>query len=65
MLLIVCQMYSCGSLAPKMRRGGCMDTHFQKPAEPWEKTEGSVLQQHHTHFVFLCTDLCMVCSCLC
>ena len=20
-----------------------MDTHFQKPAEPWEKTEGSVL----------------------
>ena len=19
-----------------------MDTHFQKPAEPWEKTEGSV-----------------------
>ena len=34
------QMYSCGSLAPKMRRGGCMDTHFHKPAEPWEKTEG-------------------------
>ena len=20
-----------------------MDTHFQRPAEPWEKTEGSVL----------------------
>ena len=20
-----------------------MDTHFQKPAEPWEKTEGSVV----------------------
>ena len=38
----VWQMYSCGSLAPKMRRGGCMDTHFQKPAEPWEKTEGLV-----------------------
>ncbi|CAI8037892.1 hypothetical protein GBAR_LOCUS21167 [Geodia barretti] len=36
------QMYSCGSLAPKMRRGGCMDTHFQRPAEPWEKTEGCI-----------------------
>jgi hypothetical protein len=36
------QMYSCGSLAPKMRRGGCMDTHFHKPAEPWEKTEGCI-----------------------
>ncbi|XP_064401417.1 uncharacterized protein LOC135347382 [Halichondria panicea] len=29
------QMYSCGSLAPKMRRGGCMDSH--KPGEPWER----------------------------
>ena len=34
------QMYSCGSLAPKMRRGGCMDSAFHKPAEPWEKSEG-------------------------
>ena len=34
------QMYSCGSLAPKMKRGGCMDSHFHKPAELWEKSEG-------------------------
>ena len=34
------QMYLCRSLAPKMRRGGCMDSHFHKPAEPWEKSEG-------------------------
>ena len=26
------QMYSCGSLAPKMKRGGgCMDHQFHKP----------------------------------
>ena len=36
------QMYSCGSLAPKMRRGGCMDSHFHKPSQPWEKSEGWV-----------------------
>ncbi|XP_064404212.1 uncharacterized protein LOC135349585 isoform X2 [Halichondria panicea] len=35
------QMYSCGSLAPKMRRGGCMDSHYHKLGEPWEKSEGS------------------------
>ena len=34
------QMYSCGSLAPKMRRGGCMDSNFHKPSQPWEKSEG-------------------------
>ena len=22
------------------RGGGCMDSHFHKPAEPWEKSEG-------------------------
>ncbi|CAI8020847.1 hypothetical protein GBAR_LOCUS12428 [Geodia barretti] len=42
-------MYSCGSLAPKMRKGGCMDTHFQRPVEPWEKTEGSVLLFAHIY----------------
>ena len=36
-------MYSCGSLAPKMRRGGgCADHLFRKPAEPWEKADGWV-----------------------
>lgn len=36
-------MYSCGSLAPKMRRGGgCADHLFRRPAQPWEKADGSV-----------------------
>lgn len=34
------QMYSCGSLAPKMKRGGCMDSSFHRAAMPWEKSEG-------------------------
>ncbi len=34
------QMYSCGSLVPSMRRGGCMDSRYHKPGEPWEKSEG-------------------------
>jgi len=37
-------MYSCGSLAPKMRRkggGGCSDGgKFKKPSEPWEAADG-------------------------
>lgn len=37
------QMYSCGSLAPKMGRGGgCMDHKFRKPSEPWELTDGCI-----------------------
>lgn len=37
------QMYSCGSLAPKMRRGGgCADHLFRRPAEPWERADGCV-----------------------
>ena len=36
-------MYSCGSLAPKMGRGGgCSDAKFRKPSEPWELADGSV-----------------------
>ncbi|XP_067941524.1 uncharacterized protein [Watersipora subatra] len=41
-------MYSCGSLAPKMGRGGvkdkggCMNSTFRRPAEPWEQAEGCV-----------------------
>lgn len=36
-------MYSCGSLAPKMGRGGgCSDSRFQKAAEPWEFADGCV-----------------------
>lgn len=36
------QMYSCGSLAPKMHRGGCTDAKFRKPSEPWEFADGCV-----------------------
>ncbi|GBM98395.1 hypothetical protein AVEN_53774-1 [Araneus ventricosus] len=37
------QMYSCGSLAPKMGRGGgCSDHKFRKPSEPWELADGCV-----------------------
>jgi HEAT repeat protein len=36
-------MYSCGSLAPKLRRGGgCMDHGFSRPKEPWEESDGGV-----------------------
>ncbi|GFS25769.1 Arm repeat-containing protein [Elysia marginata] len=36
-------MYSCGSLAPKMGRGGgCMDHQFRRPSEPWEFADGCV-----------------------
>eukprot|EP00057_Strongylocentrotus_purpuratus_P004297 XP_003728420.1 PREDICTED: uncharacterized protein LOC100889564 [Strongylocentrotus purpuratus] len=40
------QMYSCGSLAPKMgrgREGGCMDHKFRRPPEAWEKCDGCIL----------------------
>jgi len=38
-------MYSCGSLAPKMgrggtRSGGCMDHQFTRPSELWEVGDG-------------------------
>jgi len=39
------QMYSCGSLAPKMGRragGGCSDARFNRPSEPWEYADGAV-----------------------
>ena len=35
-------MYSCGSLAPRMGRGGCSDAKFRKPPEPWEFADGCV-----------------------
>ena len=34
------QMYSCGSLAPKMMKGGCMSASFHRAAMPWERSEG-------------------------
>jgi len=37
------QMFSCGSLAPKLRRGGgCMDHGFKREQEPWEATDGAL-----------------------
>ena len=37
------QMYSCGSLAPKLKRGGgCMDHGFTRAQEPWEMTDGCI-----------------------
>mmetsp|Transcript_6677 Transcript_6677/g.11786 ORF Transcript_6677/g.11786 Transcript_6677/m.11786 type:complete len:700 (+) Transcript_6677:78-2177(+) len=38
------QMYSCGSLAPKLKRRGvgCMDHGFSRPKKDWEITDGAV-----------------------
>ncbi|XP_067011656.1 uncharacterized protein [Anabrus simplex] len=37
------QMYSCGSLAPKLGRGsGCTDHKFRRPPQPWEMADGCV-----------------------
>lgn len=36
-------MFSCGSLAPKLQRGGgCMDHGFTRQREPWEASDGAV-----------------------
>ena len=36
-------MYSCGSLAPKLRRGGgCIDHGFARDKEPWEASDGAI-----------------------
>lgn len=37
-------MFSCGSLAPKLKRGAdcCGDYGMSRPAEPWEASDGSV-----------------------
>jgi hypothetical protein len=35
-------MFSCGSLAPKLRSGGCMDHGFSRIKEPWEASDGAV-----------------------
>uniref|UniRef100_A0A7S0ZFN8 TOG domain-containing protein n=1 Tax=Timspurckia oligopyrenoides TaxID=708627 RepID=A0A7S0ZFN8_9RHOD len=36
-------MYSCGSLAPKLKRGGgCMDHGFSRTTQPWEETDGAI-----------------------
>ena len=36
-------MYSCGSLAPKLKKGGgCMDHGFTRPMEVWELSDGAI-----------------------
>ena len=36
-------MFSCGSLAPKLKRGGgCMDHGFTRAPEPWESSDGCI-----------------------
>ena len=36
-------MFSCGSLAPKLQRGGgCVDHGFAREKEPWEASDGAV-----------------------
>lgn len=37
-------MFSCGSLAPRLARGGdgCMDHGFARAREPWEATDGAI-----------------------
>ena len=37
------QLYSCGSLAPKLKRGGgCMDHGFTRAKEQWEMSDGAI-----------------------
>ncbi|XP_042227117.1 uncharacterized protein LOC121869653 [Homarus americanus] len=38
------QMFSCGSLAPKMGRGGggCSDCRYRRPPQLWERADGYV-----------------------
>ena len=36
------QLYSCGSLAPKLRKGGCSDCIVTRPKAMWERTDGSI-----------------------
>lgn len=35
-------MYSCGSLAPKLKKGGCSDCHVSRGSEPWEYSDGCI-----------------------
>eukprot|EP00730_Choanoeca_flexa_P013976 TRINITY_DN5932_c0_g1_i1.p1 TRINITY_DN5932_c0_g1~~TRINITY_DN5932_c0_g1_i1.p1 ORF type:complete len:673 (+),score=171.76 TRINITY_DN5932_c0_g1_i1:2-2020(+) len=37
------QLYSCGSLAPKLKRkGGCMDCAYTRPQQKWERSDGAI-----------------------
>ncbi|CAM9399116.1 unnamed protein product [Laminaria digitata] len=45
------QVYSCGSLAPKLKKGGCSDCEVTRASEPWEFSDGAV---------YLVRELCTV-----
>lgn len=52
------QLYSCGSLAPKLRKGGagrlgCSDCQITRPKAPWEATDGCIYLIRE-----LCVRLC-------
>jgi HEAT repeat len=52
------QLYSCGSLAPKLRKGGagrigCSSCGIDRPKAPWEATDGCI---------YLLRELCYKCS---
>merc|ERR1712071_647347 len=36
------QLYSCGSLAPKLKKGGCSDCVVTRPKALWERTDGCI-----------------------
>jgi HEAT repeat len=51
-------LYSCGSLAPKLRKGGagrigCSSCGIDRPKAPWEATDGCI---------YLLRELCQKCS---
>lgn len=51
-------LYSCGSLAPKLRKGGagrigCMSCDVDRTKAPWEATDGCI---------YLIRELCRICS---
>ena len=51
------QLYSCGSLAPKLRKGGagrigCSNCGVDRPKAPWEATDGCI---------YLIRELCIRC----
>ncbi|KAA8491425.1 hypothetical protein FVE85_2440 [Porphyridium purpureum] len=56
-------MYSCGSLAPKLKRGGgCMDHGFARHKQPWEETDGALrlfgaLHRVHNKSIHPCAEL--------
>eukprot|EP00611_Tribonema_gayanum_P012896 TRINITY_DN2359_c0_g1_i3.p1 TRINITY_DN2359_c0_g1~~TRINITY_DN2359_c0_g1_i3.p1 ORF type:complete len:680 (+),score=236.19 TRINITY_DN2359_c0_g1_i3:112-2151(+) len=45
------QRYSCGSLAPKLKKGGCSDCEVTRASVPWEYADGAI---------YMAKELCAV-----